>query len=385
MSSKFSKNGAYKVLVTQKDAITKIMGIITPESINTLKNELGGAFTILKSTHFTKGEQYEYLTCVIPEEKYRIIIADLVGVYVAPVNPGAYAAAAFAAGVSGAQQEQITAQPKETQIACTEYLGAQEAGKELLLYGVCNDALVLLKKQYINYGNAIIHSMIQHLPVKTAIKMTTSQKFKYKAEGYGKQWDPRTSITAYFTSLDKFGTSLTDRGITTSNKKMTMAAGVRMWESEMFTEDQMVAWENKTPVQQTWQNLQDYFTEKWLEQRQYLQATAKQLRFKDAALTSQELAAAEAEGKTTAMMFVLLQEQHKAQLEAMGAANKQGMDAMLECMNALIAGQGKAADKPTATVPNSNQGNAPNTANRKKKYAQTAESLFSTNCRLATS
>jgi hypothetical protein len=158
--------------------------------------------------------------------------------------------------------------------------------------------------------------------------MTTSQKFEYKAEGYGKQWDPTTSITAYFISLDKFQTSLTDRGIATSIKEMTMVAGARMWESEMFTEDQMVAWENKTPMQQTWQNLQDYFTEKWLERRQYLQATAKQLWFKDAALAAQELAAAEEEGKTTAMMFVLLQEQHKAQLEVMAAANKQAMNAM---------------------------------------------------------
>ncbi len=30
------------MLVAQKDAITKITGIITPESINTLENELGG-------------------------------------------------------------------------------------------------------------------------------------------------------------------------------------------------------------------------------------------------------------------------------------------------------------------------------------------------------
>ncbi len=56
----------------------------------------------------------------------------------------------------------------------------------------------------------------------------------------------------------------------------------------------------------------------------------------------------------------------------MAAANKQAMDAMLEHFNALIAGHGKAADKPTATVPNSNTGQAPNTANRKKKV--------STNC-----
>jgi hypothetical protein len=63
---------------------------------------------------------------------------------------------------------------------------------------------VPLKKQYINFGNATIHSMILHLCEKTTIKMTISQKFKYKAEGYGKQWYPATSITAYFTGLDKF-------------------------------------------------------------------------------------------------------------------------------------------------------------------------------------
>ncbi len=101
--------------------------------------------------------------------------------------------------------------------------------------------------------------------------------------------------------------------------------------------------------------------------KQYLQATAKQSQFKDAALAAQELAAAAEEGKTTAMMFALLQEQHKAQLEAMMAANKQAMDAMLEHMNVLIPGHGKVAVKPTATIPNSNTGQASNTANRKKK------------------
>ncbi len=51
-------------------------------------------------------------------------------------------------------------------------------------------------------------------------------------------------------------------------------------------------------------------------------ATAKQSRFKEAALAAQEQAAATEEGKTQAMMFALLQEQHQLQLEAMAAANK---------------------------------------------------------------
>jgi hypothetical protein len=76
MSSKSSKNGGFKILIAQKDAITKVTGIITPKSINTLKNELEGAFTILKSNHFAEGGQYGYLTYVVPEEKYRIIITD---------------------------------------------------------------------------------------------------------------------------------------------------------------------------------------------------------------------------------------------------------------------------------------------------------------------
>jgi hypothetical protein len=63
----------------------------------------------------------------------------------------------------------------------------------------------------------------------------------------------------------------------------------------------------------------------------------------------------------------LLQEQHKAQLKSMVAANKQAMDTMFERMNALIMGRGKAAYKVTAPVTNSNTGRAPSTTNHNKK------------------
>ncbi len=42
-------------------------------------------------------------------------------------------------------------------MAYTKYLGTQKAEKELLMYGVGDDALAMLKKQYINFGNATIH------------------------------------------------------------------------------------------------------------------------------------------------------------------------------------------------------------------------------------
>jgi hypothetical protein len=124
MSSKLSKNSAYDMLVAQKDSITKITGIITPDSIDNLENKLGGAFTILKSTHFAKGQRYGFLASAIPQKKYRIVIMDLAWVYEAPPNPSAYADQALAAGVSAAQRKQIIAQHKEQQTSYVDYLGA---------------------------------------------------------------------------------------------------------------------------------------------------------------------------------------------------------------------------------------------------------------------
>ncbi len=124
-----------------------------------------------------------------------------------------------------------------------------------------------------------------------------------------------------------------------------MAAGVQMWQSEMFTEDQMVAWENKPAALQTWAELQTYFAKKWLECKQYSATMAKQLHFKEAALLTQETAATEDKGELQAMLFAMLQEQHNKQITAMTATNKANMDAMMERMNTLVTGG--AGRRPT--------------------------------------
>jgi hypothetical protein len=51
----------------QKDAVTRIAGVITPEAIDNLEGKIGGIFTILKSTQFDEGQCYGYLACIIPE------------------------------------------------------------------------------------------------------------------------------------------------------------------------------------------------------------------------------------------------------------------------------------------------------------------------------
>jgi hypothetical protein len=93
--------------------------------------------------------------------------------------------------------------------------------------------------------------------------------------------------------------------------------------------------------------LQTYFSEKWLEQKQYLAMTAKQSQFKEAALLAQETAAAKEEGKTQTMLFRMLQDQHAKQIAQMEETNKSNMDAMMEKMNALVAaGRARQAYQP---------------------------------------
>ena len=170
-----------------------------------------------------------------------------------------------------------------------------------------------------------------------------------------------------------------------------MAAGAQMWNSKMFTEDQMVAWENKTVAQQTWAAFQTYFTNKWLERKQYSATMAKQSRFKEAALLAQETAAAEEEGESQAMLFAMLQEQHDKQITAMTATNKANMEAMIDRMNSLIAGRGSDRRTPTQQPDKENAppgGNIPPQQTRtgtknpgnKKPSVPTAKHLSSTNC-----
>ena len=340
MSEASKTSSAYDTLIGVRDKITRLNGIITPENVDKLEDELGGVCTLIKTHHYTSGQKYGHLASVIPQAKYRIVITNPTWLHTAPVDPGAYAAAALAVGNAAAQREQLVAEHKQLQGSYASYLGVEEAGKELILYAVGDDALAPLKKQYIGFGDSTILTMLDHLRQKTAIKMTTAQKYEYKTNGYNAPWDPTTSITAYFTTLDRFQISLVDRGIATSDDEKTMAAGAQMWHSEMFTEDQMLLWENKPPAAQTWAALQAYFTEKWLERKQYSATTAKQSRFKEAALLAQETAAAEEEGETQALLFTMLQEQHDKQMATMAASNKANMDAMMEKMNALVAAGG---------------------------------------------
>ncbi len=80
------------------------------------------------------------------------------------------------------------------------------------------------------------------------------------------------------------------------------------------------------------------------------------------------------------MMFALLREQHKSQLDAMvaaAAANQKALDAMFERMNAILAGQGKAADNENTLLATGNaRGGTGSTKTNKKKCTHCGKHVF---------
>jgi hypothetical protein len=127
-----------------------------------------------KNHHYEQGQKYGHLASAIPEQKYRLVIGNATWAHTVPGDPGAYSQAALGVGNSAALQEQHVAEHKILQKSYNDYLGVEEAGKELILYAVGDDALAPLKKLYIGFGDSTVLEMINHLRLKTAIKMTTA-------------------------------------------------------------------------------------------------------------------------------------------------------------------------------------------------------------------
>jgi hypothetical protein len=183
MSSSAS-NEAYDTLIKLWDKLTCLTSVITPEAIDKLEDELGGIFTMAKTHHYIQGQKYDHLASAIPESKCRLVIGNATWTHMVPTNPGAYSADALNAGNVAATCKQFVAQHKIKQKSYRDYLNVKGTGKELILEAVGNNAVAPLKKQYIGFGDTTVLAMINHLRLKTAIRMTTMQKYEYKMNGY---------------------------------------------------------------------------------------------------------------------------------------------------------------------------------------------------------
>jgi hypothetical protein len=95
-------NAAYDTLISLRDKLTRINGMITPEAVDKLEDELSGIFMVTKTHHFEQGQKYRHLASAIPEKKYRLVIGNATWAHTVPGDPGTYLQAALGISNSAA-------------------------------------------------------------------------------------------------------------------------------------------------------------------------------------------------------------------------------------------------------------------------------------------
>ena len=71
-----ASHDAYDTLISLRDKLTRLNGVITPEAVDKLKDKIGGIFTVTKTHHYEQGQKYGHLASAIPESKYRLVISS---------------------------------------------------------------------------------------------------------------------------------------------------------------------------------------------------------------------------------------------------------------------------------------------------------------------
>ena len=345
-----------EAISAQKDKITQLQGDITPETIDQLEEQLGAIAVTIKTHHYTEGGQYGHLACVIPTTEYAALIGNAAWVDVPPVLLDAYDPTALVETVGVRARKEAVWNRKKKDFET--YTGVCEGVKELILYGAGEEAVMALKKRYIGYGGVTPKAMITYLREKACVKMTTLEKYNFKAEGYKAPWDTSKPIATYFKYLDEFYIKLTTRGIDTTLVEKATAAVAQMWNSGFFTEEKLIEWEKKAAADQTYANVETFFGELYHDHTQYSRATAKRARFNESAnsIRDKKVAVEEKVAKQddAAMMFSMMAEQHQEQLNQMRESNKAAMELAQQSMKQMAAQMAMMCGKIAKQTPTDN-------------------------------
>ena len=129
-----------------------------------------------------------------------------------------------------------------------------------------------------------------------------------------------------------------------------MAEVARIWESEFFTDKNLIKWEKKEVAYQTWAKVKIYFTELYQSHTEYSKFLAKRSRFHESVSNVKERES-EKEESEARMMFAMMQEQHQEQLNAMQESNVEAM----KIANAAMAEMAKNMQIMMATMPGMNK------------------------------
>ena len=304
------------LLTTQKDTMERIVVNITPKTLDTLEEYIGGILVSVKSTHYDQGAKYVHLAVILGKTWIRNILNDPNFLYNNPVDQGAYDPEVIANSTTAANRSQMEAQHKLKNNEYQTYLAIETGTKELIKYAVGDDTLAPLKKRFIEVGDETPQTMIIHLRDKVCLKLTAPEKEYFKRIGYQKSWDVTQNISTYFKYLDNLQDRLDTRVIPTPESEKQWRRRRVCTKVDTSPKQSSSIRKNKAEADKTRVNLQTYFTDLYQSQEQFTKATARNSMYCEetnhvgSSSNAQTVGSNITNGIETAMMMSALQDKH---------------------------------------------------------------------------
>ena len=139
--------------------------------------------------------------------------------------------------------------------------------KECLINSVDDQYIEELKKDYIGYADETTKTLLAHIK-STWCKVTTQEKKKAKAQ-LREPWDQVMHIKTYARRLDKNQTLSREVGVGCGDTEKTQIFVEQMYECDMFTEAEMIEWEEEDEADKTWALAKTFFGDLYIKKRSY--------------------------------------------------------------------------------------------------------------------
>ena len=162
---------------------------------------------------------------------------------------------------------EVSRRKKEAQRAelITQYEtfeGYEEAFKEKIVLASDEAYLATIINKLFGFSDKTVAQMLDHLE-QQCLALTAREK-KTKMKDVNLPWDRDHDIETYFVKAGKLEEDLQENySIEWKNSMKITQAEDKMYRSNMFSKEELTAWEEKTMANKTWVHLQTYFKDRW--------------------------------------------------------------------------------------------------------------------------
>jgi hypothetical protein len=256
--------------------VTRIHGRPEIEDIDTLEKEVARIVAMAKTSLFPQGRKYGHLAMIVGQTAYRNTILDHTFVYTSPPDPGAYDSENIVGAVAtnAASRAQAEAKHKRKQLEYLLFIAVESAARQHIVEAVDEELMVEKYDEFIEYEGNTPAELIEFLRDNVCLASTTADQTSLQAK-LMEPWDQTTNILSYFTKLDKAQVAMVKAHVPCADAAKAIQAAAQMDASNIFSEEQIIGWEEKAHTDKTWADLKTYFTAIYKSKMQYSKGEAR--------------------------------------------------------------------------------------------------------------